>query len=185
MHEQKTSTLRFHYWSQAALWTGFIYITLYLVRPICRFLQAHTPFQTLIFILMLVILGSLTCVFFRKNHVITLNRVIFFGAVLLCYAFGMFLVTIPEERVHFLQYGLMAFFIYRASILDLKHWQGIVFTLILTALAGLGDECIQHILPNRYFQWKDVLLNAVSGALGLGMTLCLRVGQTCDGDSVN
>ena len=29
----------------------------------------------------------------------------------------------------------------------------------LTALAGLGDELWQGILPNRHFDWRDVRLN--------------------------
>ena len=39
--------------------------------------------------------------------------------------------------------------------------------LVLTVLVGVGDESIQWILPQRFFEVKDVVLNAVSGVLGL------------------
>ena len=42
-----------------------------------------------------------------------------------------------------------------------------VTSFALTVLVGFGDESIQWILPGRFFEVKDVWLNAISGGLGL------------------
>jgi len=44
----------------------------------------------------------------------------------------------------------------------------------LTTLLGLGDEGIQHLLPERYFVWTDVGLNALAAALALGVVVVGR-----------
>jgi hypothetical protein len=48
----------------------------------------------------------------------------------------------------------------------------------LTALAGLGDELWQGVLPNRHFDWRDVRLNAISGALALAAAIALAAARS-------
>lgn len=38
--------------------------------------------------------------------------------------------------------------------------------IALTAILGFLDETVQALLPNRYFQWSDVLLNWAGSLLG-------------------
>ena len=73
----------------------------------------------------------------------------------------------PAERLHLLEYGLMAYLILRALQLDLTDRQAYPWSLVLTTVIGLGDEIVQWVLPGRYFEVKDVVLNMVSGGLAL------------------
>ena len=73
----------------------------------------------------------------------------------------------PAERLHLVQYGLVGFLLFRALRLDLRAPVAYGVSLGLTALVGLGDEVIQWVLPDRFFQLSDVQLNAISGGLGL------------------
>ena len=41
----------------------------------------------------------------------------------------------------------------------------ILLSVALTALAGWGDEGIQAVLPNRYYELRDVGLNVAAGVL--------------------
>ena len=41
------------------------------------------------------------------------------------------------------------------------------YTLLACASVGLVDEIYQAILPNRTFNWYDVVLNAVGGSLAV------------------
>ena len=93
------------------------------------------------------------------------------------YGYGMMIMKIPEEKIHFLEYGFLAFLICRALRLDwgdLKSYSGAFF---LTFLLGWLDEGIQAILPNRYYQLSDVGLNGISAGLGLLLTFALSRGK--------
>ncbi|MFC1699099.1 VanZ family protein [Candidatus Omnitrophota bacterium] len=89
-------------------------------------------------------------------------------AVLACiYAFGLSRLRLAIERVHFIEYGLLAVFLFRALRHNIKNrsvylWSGItVFTL------GLIDEGIQYLLPNRVYDNRDVIVNGLAGILAL------------------
>jgi len=158
---------RVQYWGLTAAWTILIYSTLYIVRPVCEFLKKYTPFNAIIWgifalVFVWIIYFILCHVRFRRA-----SSYLLFFAIAACYAVALFWLKIPEERIHLIQYGVLACLVIRALKLDLPPLAAYAGAFVLTALLGLGDEGIQHILPNRYFEWKDVYLNAVSGALGL------------------
>ncbi len=79
--------------------------------------------------------------------------------------FTLKLWKIPEEAVHFLEYGLLGFFLFRALSHKVKD-KSIYFTATLLALLiGTFDEILQWITPQRYWDFRDVGLNALSGGL--------------------
>jgi hypothetical protein len=71
----------------------------------------------------------------------------------------------PEEAIHFIEYGLLGFFLFLA----LRHHisdKGIYFAaFLLGTLVGTFDEILQWIVPGRYFDLRDVGLNALSSGL--------------------
>ena len=76
----------------------------------------------------------------------------------------------------------MAFVLCRALRLDLPPRVANCWALGLTPVIGFGDETIQWVLPQRFFELKDIQLNAVSGALGL---LLAHFGQVARGQEEN
>lgn len=91
------------------------------------------------------------------------------------YASIVFLVELtPAEKLHFLYYGVLALLAFRALSFDLDGRWLAMGTIAAVSGIGLGDEVVQHFLPNRFFEWKDVALNAVSGALATGIIVLLR-----------
>ena len=88
--------------------------------------------------------------------------------VVLAYAYLLNRFSVyPAERLHLVEYGFVSFFLYRALVLHMNNGKAYVVSFLLTALIGFGDEAIQWVLPERYFELKDVKLNIVSGGLGL------------------
>ncbi|MBD3296471.1 MAG: hypothetical protein GF392_03810 [Candidatus Omnitrophica bacterium] len=77
----------------------------------------------------------------------------------------------PAEKVHILEYVLLSFLVYNALRLDLNRFgKKLYVTGILFCLgAGLIDELIQLYIPSRVFDWRDVLINAGSSAVGFGI----------------
>ncbi len=68
----------------------------------------------------------------------------------------------PEEAVHFLEYGLLSFLLFRAlrnHFSDISIYSSALF---LGALVGIFDEILQWITPGRYWDFRDVGLNALA-----------------------
>ena len=90
----------------------------------------------------------------------------------------------PEEALHFVQYGLVGGFVFAALGERRRHLApgaplarpgvAAVVAVLLTAAAGWADEGIQYLLPNRYYDLRDVAFNAAAGALAVAGTAAWR-----------
>ena len=165
MNDQKTQ--RFYRWSLAGGWVVLIYSTLYIVRPICEFLKQAASFSLLVKGGVGLLLVGLMAVLFKRIGAFRVSSCFLLAVALGLYVLAISLLPTPEESLHLVEYGILSFFVYWAFILDFKNWQAYLGAFVLTSLLGWGDEGIQYLLPNRYYQTKDVLLNSVSAALGL------------------
>ena len=81
----------------------------------------------------------------------------------------------PVEQVHIIEYGLLGYLAFRAS-----GWgtpagsrRSLLTWTTLTLAAGVADEVIQHFLPNRVFDVRDVVINSICGLLGILAGLAL------------
>lgn len=77
------------------------------------------------------------------------------------------------ERVHFVEYGLIAFLFYRAwrSAGDLSM---VVLPLLSAFMVGTFDEWLQWFIPVRVGEAHDVFLNLVSISCGLMFAIALQ-----------
>lgn len=71
----------------------------------------------------------------------------------------------PEEAVHFLEYGLLGYFLFRALGLGIRDKSIYPVGFLLGSLVGLFDEILQWAMPGRYWDIRDVALNALSSGL--------------------
>ena len=73
----------------------------------------------------------------------------------------------PAERTHLLEYGIVAALIHMALQERARNGRPVpnpaALTVVATALLGLLDECIQALIPGRFFDWIDVGFNAFAG----------------------
>ena len=90
----------------------------------------------------------------------------------------------PEEALHFIQYGLVGGFFYAALVERRRHhppghspsWltrHPALAAFLHTTAAGWADEGIQYVLPNRYYDLRDVAFNAAAAALAIAATAAL------------
>jgi len=159
--------LRARYWLHVFGLVSLIYSTLYIVRPICTFLKVSTPFPLLINILCIVLLISLMIGFWRKIRITKLSSYFILSMVLCAYIYGLIILPYPEEKIHFIEYGFLAYLVFKAIRIDVQKPVAYGYAFILVLIVGWVDEGIQYLLPNRYYQTEDVILNSISGALGL------------------
>lgn len=164
----KNQAQRLKLWSFVGTWVFIIYSTLYIVRPICNFLKSHIAFNLFANIIMFCLLWSIIIFFLVEFEIRKKSTYALLAFIALIYMYGfIFLVEFPEEKIHLVEYGFLAVLVYRALVVDFNDLFSYFMAFVITALLGWGDEGIQYILPNRYYQTQDVILNLISGGLGL------------------
>ena len=99
------------------------------------------------------------------------DRVAFFALVLLAAAIGSLVLglSVPEERIHFLEYGLLAVLARSAWARHLRPGAAYAAAWALATLAGWGDEALQGLLPERVYDLRDVAINSVAAFLALAV----------------
>jgi VanZ family protein len=79
----------------------------------------------------------------------------------------------PIEKLHFLEYGLLAWLTYTA-FQGSRTGNPLLKTITLVFLIGFLDEIHQGFLATRRYDDRDVLLNFVAGSLGVLVTLFMK-----------
>lgn len=90
------------------------------------------------------------------------------GALL--YGAGVSLLEIPQERLHYAEYGLLSALVFVGLQGERRERAGrtVVAAIVLVAVLGWLDETLQGALwERRYFDWRDVELNLRAAALGV------------------
>ncbi len=82
------------------------------------------------------------------------------------YGLIIYIVDVPEEQVHFIEYGILSGLIYIALTLDIHNNISVYFlSAFIVFVFGAVDEVIQWLLPNRIFDIRDILINGIAGIL--------------------
>ncbi len=86
-------------------------------------------------------------------------------------------MTVPTERSHLIEYGVVGVLIYEALTERKSQGRSVpwppVLAVLLTATLGVLDECIQWLLPNRVFDPVDILFNLLAGTMAVGASVAL------------
>lgn len=170
-------SLRKRYWLFVLGWVSLVYSTLYIVRPICDFLKATTPFSFLINVLCSAFLFSIIMRLWMKICIRRWSSYLIVILVVLAYVYGLVTLQLSSEKIHFIEYGFLAYLVIKAISLDIKKPIAYGFAFLLVTIIGWVDEGIQNILPNRYYSIDDVILNSISGALVLLLVFVFKEEQ--------
>lgn len=86
-------------------------------------------------------------------------------------------MTIPTERSHLIEYGVVAVFTYEALMERANQGRRVpvpaLLAVLLTSLVGVIDECIQALLPSREFDPRDILFNVLAAVMAVAMSVAL------------
>jgi VanZ family protein len=98
---------------------------------------------------------------------------------MLTYYFVARTIKLPEEQLHFFEYGLVGIFFLRA----LQHSKMPLPILFFSAWAissttGWCDELLQGITPNRHYDIRDIGFNVIAAGLGLLVYLICKKTET-------
>lgn len=156
-------------WLLVAAWTLIIYATIPLARGIQEYVSAHWGrllFRDVVLAAVVLAAGGGALVVVRSVRARSWPSYAWLAAVAAGYVYGTFqLWGSPEEALHFVEYGVLALLLFRAFSHRLRD--PLIYLAVALAGATLGtfDEIIQWLTPRRFFDFRDVGLNAVSAVL--------------------
>ncbi len=75
----------------------------------------------------------------------------------------------PAEAIHFFQYGILSFLLFRAWTHHVTDRLIYPISLMSLLLIASLDEFLQWMMPGRYWDFRDIRLNAMAGLLIQGI----------------
>ncbi len=153
------------------LYSVVIFLTVPVARKIQEFVAKTTGKNTFIYFVLSVIgLGFLFLVFFLmvRLQIHSPSRYVWLLVLTGFYSyFILYQIKSPAEAIHFLEYGLLGFFLFRALKFKTKDISIFFTATLFSMFIGTVDEIIQWITPRRFWSFHDVWLNTLSGGLFL------------------
>jgi hypothetical protein len=170
------------WWRLSLAYLAGIYLSLYPLQFVLDFLRARNLLRLSLAALFVAAAGTLV-VWMRRRDAERLEWLALAGIGTL-YAALLERMTIVQERLHLLEYGVLALG-FRAALEARRRrgalgggaWWAAVGAWLLSGLAGWVDEGIQALLPNRFYDLRDVGFNALAGALALVSAAALEAAR--------
>jgi len=155
------------------LWVVLCTLAIFLVVPLARAIQKFVSarwgrpfFGYAVLVITAASFCAIVYVLVFRLKIRSPSNYLWLSAVAALYVyFTLKLWRAPEEAVHFLEYGLLGFFLFRALSLSIRD-KGIYLTAFLIgSLIGIFDEILQWMMPGRYWDFRDAGLNALATGL--------------------
>ncbi len=164
-------------WSAALLYTALIYSLAFFIRALWDWLtqvlgtEGATVFVDRGAPALGLAAAALFLLVLRETR---LRAYLWFGVALGGFAY---LVTLhceyPIERIHVLQYSLLAWLYFRALRVDAPPRWAYAGAALAVLFVGCTDELLQYFIPKRTCSLADMITNWCAGGLGLVGLLAL------------
>ena len=154
-------------WSLIGCYVTFIYSTLYIMRPILNFLKAALKgyLNLSVGVMFIIILSLVLAHIISNREHYSVNQYLWFSFISCLYGLVLYILELPEEQVHFIEYGILSALIYVALTHDINNKSIYFLSAIIVFVLGAIDEVIQWVLPNRCFDIRDLVMNGIAGIL--------------------
>ncbi len=154
-------------WSLIGCYVTFIYSTLYIMRPILNFLKAtlNSYLNLSVGVMFLIILSLVLVHIISNREHYSVNQYLWFSFISCLYGLVIYILELPEEQVHFIEYGILSALIYVALTHNVNNKSIYFLSAIIVFVFGTIDEIIQWVLPNRCFDIRDLVMNGIAGTL--------------------
>jgi hypothetical protein len=160
---------KFRAWLWVALCAAAIFLVVPTARAIQKFVGEHWGrafFGYLVIAAVAAVFLGILYLLIVRLKIRAISNYIWLAACAALYLyFTLKLWRNPEEAVHFLEYGLLGFFLFRAWRLTVPDKAVYLASFLSGTLIGTFDEIFQWFMPGRYWDIRDIGLNAL--AVGL------------------
>jgi hypothetical protein len=151
-----------------AIYLLAIYSTLAYVRVITNALRDRGVLRISVAIAFVLAASIALSLIFRTRERRTPRMLLSLVAVAAVYAIVIWPMDSPEEKIHFIEYGVVALLAYAS-------FRRYVASALFVLAVGWIDEGIQGLLPSRFYDLRDVAFNAAAGVLALAaLAVCSR-----------
>jgi hypothetical protein len=163
------SARRWPAWLGFGLWSALIAVSVPLVRPFQTWVAARFGSTLFAYGVLAAVAAALllsTLLLHRLRRRLDVGSLLWLtGVAALFVGWTLRLWGRPEETVHFVEYGVLGYLAWLALRQHLPDAGVHLGATLLVGLVGLGDEVLQWVVPTRYFDLRDVVINTGAGAL--------------------
>ena len=156
-------------WLPALLWVAVIYTTIPFVRRLRELFVARWPAELIGYAVMAVVVvgagAAIVALRRRKNRLHFADVAWLLGVAAVLVVWTHHLMGQPEEAIHFLEYGVLGALLYRALRTQIPDATVFIAAALIGAMVGTVDEIIQWVVPDRFWDFRDIVLNAGAGVL--------------------
>ncbi len=172
-------------WIAVALAVAAIFASLYPLQFLLDFLRSRNLLRLSIALLFLGCASGVAAWMIRRRA--RPRQWLLLGVAALLYAAFALALDVPQERLHLVEYGALALLL-RAAFAERRRAAGqpadersaALRALAAATAIGFVDELIQGVLPNRQYDLRDVVFNALSAAMALGTFAAIRCASPAD-----
>jgi hypothetical protein len=153
----------------ALLWIGLIYASIPFVRTLREAFAVRWPVEFLGYAVICIVVSAavLAALHLRRKRpqLVSADLAWLAGATTVTVLWTRRLMGRPEEAVHFLEYGVLGILLYSAFSVRLTDWTVHIAVVLAGTLVGTVDEIIQWLVPGRFWDFRDIVLNGGAVAL--------------------
>jgi len=157
-------------WSVVVIWSLFVFLTIPFARTIRNFVSENWgrdlfTYSVLVVIAVALVASAFYVIRYRvsapKSHLLWLTTTAIFFTAYTIYLGK----RSPEESIHFIQYGVLGILVFRALSIKYRDITIYFSASIIGGMIGIIDELIQWLIPERFWDFRDVWINFFAAAL--------------------
>lgn len=146
----------------------FIIISASFARQLMNLIKAFIGDQGFMILTkaMILILGLAVFLFIIRNRFGLIKTAVFITVLIMGLVLTWLFIKIPEEKMHILEYAFLGWLAAKdLAKLNSKPLAAVLASLFVAAV-GVLDELFQAVLPYRFYQLSDIVLNGLGGIFG-------------------
>ena len=176
------NTLQKRYGIYALVWLMVIYLFLPLGPAVMNFFYKHFGYETVKYALISITVSIAFFIFYlywRRFKTARLQPYIYSALILFSICLINYNLKTPARVLHIPEYAILSFLTLRFAKSIMKRSKAIVFAICSGIISGVIDEAlIQRILPNRFFDPTDMVLNLLGILAGIALSFSYSMSKT-------
>lgn len=169
IRDRETERWELKSWLWVFFFSLFIFSTVPLARGVQRFVYSTIGKEFFTYAVFLIVLVALTILLYLFVFKLRIRRVSQYIYLLICASiYGYFIIRLkehPEEAIHFVEYGILYYLFFVALSKKIRDRTIYITSAFFVLFVGTLDEFLQWMMPERFWDFRDVGFNALAGVI--------------------